>query len=1180
MSVIKANGAGSAASDFYSYKIDQSLKFDENESSYLSRTPASAGNRRTWTWSCWLKLSKIDHWTTLFSSGADSNNKTRLKLDDSKGRLFFDDESSGSSTQRFYTNQFFRDPSAWYNIVLKVDSTQSTDTNRVKIYVNGTQVTSFYQATYPSQNLEYNVNTTNTFEIGKQVGGSDYKDGYLAEIVFIDGTAYDASNFGETKDGVWVPKDASGLTFGTNGFYLPFKSDAVSEGFNVVTYLGNDTSQTIGGIGFAPDFVWLKNRDVAEVHSLYDTVRGATAQLFSSETDAEADRGVYGLTAFTGDGFTVGSGGEVNDANEKYVAWCWEAGGAPTADNSASAGATPTAGSVKIDGSNLGSALGGSIAATRLTANTSKGFSVVSYTGNGTSGATVAHGLSAAPDWILVKVRSGSSGNTNWRVYHSAINEEHHLVLNNKAGKTGQTNIWNDTAPTSTVFSLGNHVSVNENNSTTIAYCWHDVSGYSKFGSYTGDGSSSNAVTGLGFKPAWLMVKRVDTETTYSNWWIQDSTRSPSNAVSKAQLAADTNATETTALEVDFDSDGFTLKDASQGSNISGGTYIYMAFADTREAAFFKDASGQGHNFTPTNLDYRNVLLDSPTNNFCTLNQIDNISTTYSEGSLKYAQSNYDYNSRGTMAVTSGKWYWEIRMSGTHGEFGVCENGKAGQSDPQANIGFNFIYNNGSAGISWKNATAGAQATTGISMTNWSANDICQIAYDADNGILYHGLNGTYQTSGDPAAGSGGLITGIAPQFGGTMVPFFGSGTSSARTWVVNFGQDGTFAGTKTAQGNADGNGIGDFFYAPPSGYLALCTANLPDPTIGPTASTLATDNFNTVLFTGNGSTQSVTGLDFQPDWTWIKMRSDSGRGHALFDSVRGGDERLAAEGTQEGRTNEGNITFESDGFNVTSSHPTVNDNSDTAVAWNWKAGGSASSNSDGSITSSVSANTAAGFSIVGFEGSGSAATVGHGLSAAPEMLIVKNRENASGLWLVYHAAIASDAETDYIHLESTNAAADDNSAWNDTAPTSSVFSVGTSVASNGSGKDMIAYCFHSVEGYSKLGGYTGNGNANGTFIFTGFRPAWIMVKRESGGSGTANWVILDTERDIHNLSGIALMPNLSRDEYTPASSGYPMDILSNGFKQRGASVSQNESGSTYIYMAFAESPFKFANAR
>ena len=594
---------------------------------------------------------------------------------------------------------------------------------------------------------------------------------------------------------------------------------------------------------------------------------------------------------------------------------------------------------------------------------------------------------------------------------------------------------------------------------------------------------------------------------------------------------------------------------------------FYLPFDDS--SAIGDDESSNTNDFTVVNLVATDVVLDSPTNNFCTLNFLDNISTTYSEGNLAIAQSSYHYNSRGTTAVTSGKWYWEIRMSSTHGEFGVCENGKAGQLDPQANIGFNFIYNNGSAGVSYKNATAGTQSTGSISMTHWSADDICQIAYDGDNGILYHGLNGTYQTSGNPAAGSGGLITGIAPQFKGTMVPFFGQGTDNARTFVVNFGQDSSFAGTETAQGNADGNGVGDFYYAPPSGFLALCSKNLPDPEIID-----GTEHFDTSLWTGNGSDRSITGLNFSPDWVWTKSRNVA-NSHYLFDSVRGVNQALKSDSKDGESTQADSLeSFTSDGYTLGTNNNVNVAGGYTFVGWSWLAGtafsNDASATSVGSLDSSGQVNTKAGFSIVAFNfvSSGNQ-TIAHGLSVAPEFIILKSRSSSDTNWWIYYGD-----NTDYITLNNTSATDDNAGLWNDTSPTATVFSIGSIMTSGNYGTSHIAYCFHSVDGYSKVGHFRGNNNANGTFVYTGFRPAWVLIRNYAQAY---NWMILDSTREPFNDGAVNafIRPNL---QYQEATAGI-VDFLSNGFKLRNTSSDTN-AASSFVYLAFAEQPFKFANAR
>ena len=328
-------------------------------------------------------------------------------------------------------------------------------------------------------------------------------------------------------------------------------------------------------------------------------------------------------------------------------------------------------------------------------------------------------------------------------------------------------------------------------------------------------------------------------------------------------------------------------------------------------------------------------------------------------------------------------------------------------------------------------------------------------------------------------------------------------------------------------------------------------------------------DYFNTKLYTGNGSTQSITGVGFQPDWTWIKYRNSGTYGHDLYDAVRGATKTLNTNNTNAEYTSADRLTaFASDGFNL-DSNASVNENSGTYVSWNWNANGAGSANTDGSISSTVSANTTSGFSIVTYSGTGSAGTVGHGLGVAPSMIIVKVRTGRTASWLVYHKGIASDAQTDFIKLESSDAAADEATIWNDTAPTSSVFSVGTEDTVSGSGNTFVAYCFAEKQGFSKFGSYTGNGSADGTFVYTGFKPAFVIFKNTT----TANkqWYLMDNKRNTYNVANIVLAPNQANDE-SWWGTGNNADFLSNGIKIKSNS-DINNSGDNFIYMAFAEQP-------
>ena len=379
-------------------------------------------------------------------------------------------------------------------------------------------------------------------------------------------------------------------------------------------------------------------------------------------------------------------------------------------------------------------------------------------------------------------------------------------------------------------------------------------------------------------------------------------------------------------------------------------------------------------------------------------------------------------------------------------------------------------------------------------------------------------------------------------------------------------GQDSSFAGYKNDNTNPqpDANGKGDFYYAPPAGYLALCTDNLSDPAIA-----LPTDNFNTILYTGNGGTQALTGVGFAPDLFWNKNRTGTYQ-HMLYNTISGATKYLSSGENDAEATDANSLTsFDSDGVTLGSAGSS-NATGVTSVGWSWKGGGTASSNGDGTITSSVSANPTAGFSIVSYTSPGTNAdgTVGHGLSQVPELVIVKNRDSAYN-WDVWNTSLSSGYD---LILNTT--AAQTSGRWSTTIPTASLVTLKNTYEVNGTDK-YIAYCFHSVDGYSKVGKYTGNSSADGPMFYCGFKPAWAMFK----ATGSAqSWTIFDNKRNVFNLMDNSLFPDLSNAENDATS--LSVDFVSNGIKIRSTHNYVNYSGSDYIVLAFAETPFKTANAR
>ena len=618
-----------------------------------------------------------------------------------------------------------------------------------------------------------------------------------------------------------------------------------------------------------------------------------------------------------------------------------------------------------------------------------------------------------------------------------------------------------------------------------------------------------------------------------------------------------------------------------------------LEFGDS--SAIGDDTSGNGNDYTANNLSAHDVVPDSPTLNYSTLNPLTLFAsnTDLAEGSLKASGANKGAGSNwGSLFSTfnlpsTGKYYVEamafiVTGSGNTGGLAVVDTAVYPSTGRQSTVWYNFTTGEGYDGLylSLFNNNAqpfsdGVGGTTEGSITG--ATSVGMLAVDIDNGKVWAGYDGNWLASGDPAAGTNEIATRTFTETDAIIIGTAYNGSNDQGMWA-NFGQDSTFGGTLTAGGYSDANGYGDFKYAVPSGFLALNSANLPEPSITPLDDDVPEDYFNTVLYTGTGSSRTIS-LGLDSDWSWIKSRSVTGSS-ALIDTVRGANKVLVSNSTASESTS---IHIDGLGTTLSLTGSGYNSSSVTYVIWNWLAGGTAVSNTDGSITSSVSANTEAGFSIVGYTGDGTSATrtIGCGLTKKPEMVIIKNRtdDGVADTWFVWHTAFGTASPSKYMTLYNTDAVAASgvfvDSSFSDNSGNALFAVSGSYNGVNKSGTTYIAYCFHSVEGYSKFGSYTGNGSSDGTFVYTGFRPAWFMGKRTNT---TSNWFIHDSKRSENNPSDDQLQADVSTTEYANNSS-VSIDLLSNGFKLRNSS-GMNGSGSTYIYMAFAEMPFKYANAR
>lgn len=529
-------------------------------------------------------------------------------------------------------------------------------------------------------------------------------------------------------------------------------------------------------------------------------------------------------------------------------------------------------------------------------------------------------------------------------------------------------------------------------------------------------------------------------------------------------------------------------------------------------------------------------------------------SAVESEANLKVttasaSPSNF-FKATSTIAPSSGKWYFESTIGAiATNNLAVCISGTQTIVDASSQSGLgsgevSYFGRNGAGTPVEDIYVNGVSQFTG---TAANANDVIGVAFDADNRTVQFYRNNT-------AKGSAYTITSANAYYISAIV----RNNTTASIQYLNFGQR-------------------SFAYTPPTGFLPLCTANLPSPTIWQ-----GNQYMDATLYTGNGGSQTITNAGgFSPDLVWTKARSTPSS-HQLYNSVTGVNIYLKSNSTDAEVSLANTLTsFNSNGFTL-GANDSGNQSGTTAVAWQWDAGTSTVTNTDGTISSQVRANTTAGFSIVTYTGNSSAsATVGHGLGVAPKMIIVKERStNVSGwnTWVVYHESLGN---TRYILLNTTAAAVTTANAWNNTSPTSSVFTVAFNAGAgvNYNSATYVAYCFAEIAGFSKFGSYTGNGSTDGPFIYLGFRPKFVMIKRTDAAGG---WNIFDSSRSSNNVNGNLLNANLSDAEYTQSPYN---DFLSNGFKIRTNDTGQttgneNQNGSTYIYMAFAESPFNFSNAR
>ena len=632
------------------------------------------------------------------------------------------------------------------------------------------------------------------------------------------------------------------------------------------------------------------------------------------------------------------------------------------------------------------------------------------------------------------------------------------------------------------------------------------------------------------------------------------------------------------------------------------GTYgtngFHLDFSDnTSTTTLGYDKSGNNNHWTLSGgFAASNAVLDTPTNNFATLHMMGtgfSSGAGYGEGNRKLTTGssssarNLDRQGICSYTFNKGKWYAEVRCHNGDGHKMIGVGPWQLMVNPEDNNN-RYAYVYGSDGDKYVR-TAGSESisTYGSSFTNGDIIGI-YIDMDASTPIVYFSKNGQWSNgsgSWNQANPSAGIELGdsfftqdVDRNFVGYCGFILSSGSGgSNQVYIANFGQDSTFAGANSAGGFKDSSGIGDFKYAVPSGALALCSKNLIrlNKERGTACKIInAKRHFDVVTYTGNGGNLAITSLQFKPDLVWIKSRTD-GHHHSLTDSVRGMLKTLSTSRSDiaEYDESQGLNSFNGNGFSFNGNgYYSVNVNGANFVAWCWKAGGDPVSNSDGTITTSISVNQEAGFSIVGWTGNGSAgATLGHGLGKKPKMIIVRRRSAAQD-WFMDVGEIENARGGRYWRLKGSISPQTDTNVFPSTSPTSTVFSVGADSGVNASGSTYIAYVWTDIPGYSSFGTYRGNGDTDGQYVTTGFKPRFVMTKR----SAVDGWLMWDTQRSgghnlMHNRNG-AGHPDA---ESTAISSGTSLcDCYGNGFKWRGQSNDTNGDGDNYVYMAFAEESF------
>ena len=1064
-------GASGSAGGAGGFKIERSLRFNSADSAYLDKPFSSAGNRKTFTFSCWVKRSGLTAENNIFHAG----NASWFRFENTDQIYIW----HNGETSPVYTDAKFRDVSAWYHLVLSVDTTQSTASNRIKLYVNGTQQT--LSGTQPDPNADLAWNNNVAHYIGRQQHNAfNMLNGYLADVHFLDGltpgtntddtdgsvtgtpNAEYLTDFGEFDDnGVWQPKE---YTHGTAKHLGDWVADTSGTHYNVNTtkdrsFDGDTSTRSQPAAGQTLNF------------------QPSTAITGITKVRVRVDR----------NSGTADSDLQLNGSN---------IGGSYSNGNDQSAEFTVTT----LTSLSWSATSGGNAFSVRMIE--------IYYDGayhTLTIGQVNSFYLKFADNSSNAALGTDSSGNSNtWTV-------------NNISGPGGD-------ADYASMVTQGSDGGYNAGSEAATAFD----------GSLTTapNTSASNNNGNITFTPS-PSISHTTSVRAYWKWGNSSATYSYNGG-------SNTSITASGWITLASGSGTFTSLNTYRGGD---GQFFSAIEIDGTILITSTGADNDSLIDTPT--DY---TADSGNNggNYCTLNPLDRQASngTLSNGNLDLTSTGAAWAMyRGTMFVSSGKWYWECTLGNNqYSTIGICSD----------------VYQMASASGNWVNGSTE------------------MFGYYPNNGQKYNGGSGISYATGDATAT--GSVVGVALDMDNGTLTFYKDGTSLGQAFSGLTGK--SFSPTHwiyqhAGVGNADSYNFGQrpFAYTPPTGHLSLCTQNFDPPTIadGSTAMDVA-------LWDGDGNATKTVTTSFSPGFVWAKSRTVAsnpqlsdvvrGNGKVLFSSTTG------AEGDYSTFGGGGISSLGTNQFVISqgsSTNNNLNTNNSTGVAWTWDAGTSTASNTDGSITSSVRANASAGFSIVStpsIDSTNTIRTAGHGLNATPEFIISKNREFADN-WFVYHKDIQTDNKQ-RLFLNSTSAV--DSSSSTIWAHTSSVIGFnGAQYVGSPNTDDLIFYCWAAVEGYSAFGSFVSNNSTNNVFVHTGFLPRWILWKRSSSSGG---WFIYDAARNAFNPVSSYLEANSSgaESDASPA----PLDLLSNGFKVRNTLGGTG----TFIYAAFAEHPFKTARAR